>query len=90
MVTATAVGVAVQVFSYLDTIVGVIAGATVGAIFYDRISHLKLRSRFDSVIARQRQRCRQLRDDEELTFDDSLDRMTVQIIERVREEVAPQ
>lgn len=80
--------VAFQVFSYLDTIVGVFAGAAIGAMFYERISHLKLRSRFDRAIAKQRQRCRPLRDDEELTFDDSLDRMTVQIIERVREEVA--
>lgn len=85
---ASAATVAVQVFSLVDTLVGVFAGAAVGAVFYERISNLKLRARFDSVIAKQRQRCRTLRDDEELTFDDSLDRMTVQIIERVREEVA--
>jgi hypothetical protein len=78
----------IEIFSYVDTLVGVLAGAAVGAVFYERISHLKMRSRFDRVIAKQRQRCRPLRDDEELTFDDSLDRMTVQIMERVREEIA--
>ena len=80
---------AVAVFSYVDTIVGAMVGAAIAYMFAEVTVRMRVRARFNEVISRQRQRCRPLYDDAEFTLDDSLDRATLQVLERVREEVVP-
>lgn len=77
-------------FSYADTIVGALVGATIASIGAVQVCNLKVRARFNDVIGRQRQRCRPLTDDAEFTLDDSIERHTLTVLERAREAIAPE
>ena len=76
--------------SCADTVGAVFAGAIVGSFATVIINRLRVRQRIDRLIARYRQQCRPLRDDEEIDFDYCLQQTTVQVLERVKAEIAPQ
>ena len=75
---ATSAVVAILLFAIVCTL-----AAIIGAL----IERQRVRSKFSALLAHQRQRCRPLTDDEDLTFDDTMQLATVLIIERVEAQV---
>jgi hypothetical protein len=65
-------------------------GAVISGFAFGKIAELRIRARFDAVIARQRGKCRNLHDNEDLTFDDTMQIVAVQMAERIKAEVVPQ